>query len=248
MTDGGIPKLFSNCLSNCQVFCGVFVPIRNKRACFSFDFTRKPDRPPVAIFIFIDCSMYLLHLSAFSRNASPKVKEISADIRKGTQRDAILFSVGSNAEHGLRRSNSDKRRAVETLLNDPEWSKKSARWIADVCHVSQPFVSGIRNHSTSNIISCGVESRDGKTRNTTNIGKTKQAETPEVTSDFDMSDEDEDILEPINTQAEHPITKDRLVHVIVMFVISTKTVQTYLNYNPAFLSPVGRPCPGCSPM
>lgn len=36
-------------------------------------------------------------------------------------RETILYSVGANAEHGLRRTNDDKRRAVRTLLNDPEW-------------------------------------------------------------------------------------------------------------------------------
>ena len=34
---------------------------------------------------------------------------IPSDVRTGTQRDAILFSFGANAKHGLRRSNDDKR-------------------------------------------------------------------------------------------------------------------------------------------
>ena len=39
---------------------------------------------------------------------------------KGTQRDAILWSISANATHGLRRTNEDKRRAVTRLLQDPE--------------------------------------------------------------------------------------------------------------------------------
>lgn len=66
-------------------------------------------------------------------------------VRQGTRRDAILFSVSANDTHGLRRTNADKRRAVETLLNDPEWSGWSDRVIAEHVGVSNPFVSGIRN-------------------------------------------------------------------------------------------------------
>ncbi|MCG8365652.1 MAG: ParB/RepB/Spo0J family partition protein, partial [Pseudanabaenales cyanobacterium] len=45
-----------------------------------------------------------------------------ANVQQGTQRDAILFSVGANASHGLRRTNADKRRAIMRLLTDSEWS------------------------------------------------------------------------------------------------------------------------------
>ena len=49
---------------------------------------------------------------------------IPVDVRQGSQRDAFLFSVGANADHGLRRTNKDKAKAVRTLLNDAEWAKK----------------------------------------------------------------------------------------------------------------------------
>ena len=67
-------------------------------------------------------------------------KAIEADVRQGTRRDAILFSVGANASHGLRRTNQDKRRAVETLLRDEEWAAWSDRKIAEACGVSHEFV------------------------------------------------------------------------------------------------------------
>lgn len=69
---------------------------------------------------------------------------IWAVTHQGTQRAAQLFSAGVNAEHGLRRTNDDKRRAVMVLLNDAEWSQWSDREIARQCRVSQPFVSGLR--------------------------------------------------------------------------------------------------------
>lgn len=44
--------------------------------------------------------------------------EIEADVQPGTKRDALLYSAGANATHGLRRSNADKRRSVRLLLGD----------------------------------------------------------------------------------------------------------------------------------
>jgi hypothetical protein len=48
--------------------------------------------------------------------------EIAADVRAGGRRDAILYAVGANAAHGLKRTNRGKRNAVMVLLKDPEWS------------------------------------------------------------------------------------------------------------------------------
>lgn len=78
--------------------------------------------------------------------------EIEADIRPGTQRDAVLFACGANATHGLRRTTEDKRRAVILLLRDPEWSGWSDHEIARRAHVSQPFVGKLRA-LTDNVIS-----------------------------------------------------------------------------------------------
>jgi hypothetical protein len=70
--------------------------------------------------------------------------EFSADVREGTRRDAILYAVGANAAHGLKRTNKCKRNAVMTLLKDPEWSAWSDNKISDLCAVTQPFVSKLR--------------------------------------------------------------------------------------------------------
>ncbi len=71
-------------------------------------------------------------------------KTIDAEVRKGTRRDAVLFSCGANTDHGLRRTNADKRRAVETLLTDPEWAKWSDREIATQCRVGRDLVGELR--------------------------------------------------------------------------------------------------------
>ncbi len=69
---------------------------------------------------------------------------IEADVTEGTTRDAFKLSLGANASHGQRRSNEDKRRAVTLALEDEEFGKLSDRLIADMCSVSQPFVSALR--------------------------------------------------------------------------------------------------------
>ncbi len=70
--------------------------------------------------------------------------QIEAEVREGTQRDAMLYSVGANDGHGLPRSNVDKRRAVLALLRDAEWSQKGNRWVAEAAHVTHPFVGKVR--------------------------------------------------------------------------------------------------------
>ena len=77
------------------------------------------------------------------------------DVRAGGStafRLAKLWSIQSNITHGLKRSNADKRRAVEMLLADEEWSSKSDRWIAEtagVHHVTVANIKQVVNFTTS---------------------------------------------------------------------------------------------------
>lgn len=86
---------------------------------------------------------------------------INAEVHQGTRRDAILYSVGANADHGLRRTNADKRRAVMALLNDDEWSQWSNVQIAKQCAVSDEFVRKLRHE-----ISPPTVGSDGSTHRT----------------------------------------------------------------------------------
>lgn len=96
--------------------------------------------PPITV--FYDGADYWLADGYHRRDAAIGAgkTEILADVRQGTRRDAILFSVGANAAHGLRRTNEDKRRSVMTLLADPEWAAWSDREIARRCVVSYELV------------------------------------------------------------------------------------------------------------
>jgi N6-adenosine-specific RNA methylase IME4 len=59
-----------------------------------------------------------------------KLAVIKVDVRHGSRRDALLHSLSANAEHGHRRTNADKQRAIDIMLNGPDWSHWSDREIA----------------------------------------------------------------------------------------------------------------------
>ncbi len=70
---------------------------------------------------------------------------IQADVRTGTLRDAIWYSVTkANKDHGLRKSNADKRKGVRTLLEDFEWGEMSLAEMARECGVSAQLVMAVK--------------------------------------------------------------------------------------------------------
>lgn len=121
--------------------------------------------PP--IILFYDGSEYWL-ADGFHRYHAVKKQEqetIASEVKQGTRRDAILYSVGANAQHGLRRTNADKRRAVETLLRDPEWTTWSDRAIARRCGVHHQMVGIVR--SECSLDDSSSESRTYRTKHGT---------------------------------------------------------------------------------
>jgi hypothetical protein len=103
------------------------------------------------IVLYYDGFKYWLADGFHRTEASMKagLKEIEAEIRPGTRRDAILHSVSANGKHGLPRNNNDKRKSVLLLLSDSEWSKWSNVQIASRCVVSESFVRKVRAELTS---------------------------------------------------------------------------------------------------
>ena len=145
--------------------------------------------PPVCV--FLDGKDYWLadgfhRVKAYEKRGKRKIQ---AEVHQGSQRDVILFSVGANAEHGQRRTNADKRRAVQTLLEDEEWEKWSNREIAKRAGVSEFLVRDMRPPGCDSIADAPRQAtRNGTTyeMNTANIGApqkvdvviTTPAETP----------------------------------------------------------------------
>jgi ParB-like chromosome segregation protein Spo0J len=97
--------------------------------------------------------------------------DIEVDVVDGNMREATLYAIGANDDHGLRRNNEDKRKAVMMLLDDVEWSEWNDSEIAKAARVSRMTVSRIKS-------SLGIKKdevkiiRDGKEikLNTANIG------------------------------------------------------------------------------
>lgn len=128
------------------------------------------------VIVFYDGAAYWLADGFHRVEAAKRVghTDIPADVRQGTQRDAILFSAGANASHGLRRTNADKRRAVNRLLLDAEWGKWSNNQIAKSCSVSHQFVNNLRSSlatDASEIRTYTTKHGTPAQMNTGNIGK-----------------------------------------------------------------------------
>lgn len=104
------------------------------------------------------------------------IQRIAARVHHGSQRDAVLFSVGANALHGLPRKNDDKRQAVKTLVRDIQegcavgrhvcrdrpreewcWNAWADREIARQCVVSKHLVNTVRAEFMEEIGHTGIE-------------------------------------------------------------------------------------------
>jgi hypothetical protein len=67
---------------------------------------------------------------------------ISANVKKGTLKDAKIHSIGANKSHGLRRTNEDKRHCVQMALEI--MPDRSDKMIAEHIGVTHPFVANLR--------------------------------------------------------------------------------------------------------
>lgn len=153
--------------------------------------------PPVVI--FYDGSEYWMADGFHRYRAAESIQRglLECDVRQGTQRDAILYSVGANDTHGMRRSNADKRRAVLKLLNDTEWGKWSDGEIARRCGVSQNFTSDMRRSLKPDLSEARTYTTKHGTTTTMNTAKIGRTVAPvaEVEEPADTSNPDEADIE-----------------------------------------------------
>lgn len=131
--------------------------------------------PPVVA--FHDGATYWL-ADGFHRYFAARRKgdgSIDCEVQKGTQRDAVLYSVGANAEHGLPRTNADKRKAVTMMLEDEEWKTWADREIARRCHVDHVTVGRLRKELSGEVHQMRTCQRGPNTYeiDTSNIGKSR---------------------------------------------------------------------------
>ena len=119
--------------------------------------------PPVVVFQSENGDFILadgFHRVRAARHA--KLGHILGEVRQGGRPDALRFALGANHKHGLRRTNGDKRRAVEIAL--AEFGNQSDRLLGQLCGISQTFVGNVR-HQLSTVYSSPLRlGRDGKVR------------------------------------------------------------------------------------
>lgn len=84
----------------------------------------------------------------FGGHKGGHAKEMKCAIRNGTERDALMFSLGTNQDHGVRRSNRDKVRAVKLAFGMPESGTWPNTEIARLCGVSEAMV---REHKPAKV-------------------------------------------------------------------------------------------------
>lgn len=128
--------------------------------------------------------------------------DIEVEIIDGTLRDATLYAIGANDEHGLRRSNEDKRKAVMMLLDDVEWSEWNDSQVAKAARVSIVMVAKIRSalglkKDEVKVIRNGKEIK----LNTANIGRKHETVPPaeenfadEITAEMEAIVEENELL------------------------------------------------------
>lgn len=162
--------------------------------------------PPVDV--FYDGERYWLADGFHRYNAYKLLKRetIEAIVHDGGKNETLLHAAGSNATHGLRRTNADKNRVVELILKHSEFGNASDRQIAEWCRVSQPFVGKIRKklvdegHEFSPIRKCAnkIEMDISK------IGK-KETDQPPIVKSTDG--ESDSTLEQPTNQSEDQTSK-----------------------------------------
>jgi len=143
------------------------------------------------------------------------IEKVKCEIHEGTEDEAFNFTCSANDENGQKRTNEDKRRAVENALK--RYPKKSAGYIAKICKVAVSMASDYKNKMTL----VGLESNereglDGRIINISNIGKTiedDESKTFEETMEenhIDINEENDDEDEPETKKAMFNRTNDNI--------------------------------------
>lgn len=179
------------------------------------------------------------------------LSDIDAEVREGGVTDAIFYAAGSNAAHGLKRTNRDKHRAVRMLLDHPtiireEWG--NAR-IAHASGVSDLLVRTVRRERETELgLPPSTERRgsDGKlyslqirTEKTSTVSSaSKSATEPGLTTGVapeSSSDDSEVLLYQCGTEGCSAVLSEASRH-----------CNDCGRHLPVIDYPIGTACPVCS--
>ena len=148
--------------------------------------------PPITL--FFDGSNHWL-VDGFHRYFAAKqvgFTDMPAEVRDGTQLDAQWASYTVNKDHGLRRSNADKRKAVMGALAHPYGKAKSDNQIAKELGVHHSTVGDIRRSLAESASDVPAErtytTKHGTTAvmNTANIGVQQHREAAKARHEEDI--------------------------------------------------------------
>lgn len=84
------------------------------------------------------------------------LNEIRVQVIDGDRNMAVMFASYANRDHGIQRSNADKRRAVQLYLTLPDTAEESSREIARRLAVSHTLVDLIRDEMARDPVVAGV--------------------------------------------------------------------------------------------
>jgi len=180
--------------------------------------------PP--LIIFFDSSSYWL-VDGFHRLEASRLlnyQEVEVDLKLGDLRQAILYAVGANATHGLRRTRADKEHAVKLLLEDAEWGSWSDRSIGRATVTSHSFVAKIRGSLTGFIASERIYTTKHGTEavmDTSNIGKSQNQA---IKDDFALIEVSTPVLERLKSYQQRWKT-ETLSETLAKLVDSNETAK-----------------------
>lgn len=163
---------------------------------------------------------------------------IDCEIRQGTRRDAILYSVGANANHGLQRTREDVRRAIDLLLRDEEWREWSDSAIAGKVGCNHKTVGSRRAElvAAGEIEDSGIRrAADGRMMNTAKIGD-GPSEAPTAS-----------MLTPAPTIHASMPADDELAAIGPAPTPAPKAIPSIVNFQPAPTRTESQPRPDSAP-
>jgi len=112
--------------------------------------------------------------------------EVVCEVKEGNMHDALVEALGANQAHGLRRTNADKRHAVQMALKDPEISKMTQEEIADICGVTDRTVRNIHQQMMTD---------DDKPKKKKKKAEPKDPDSEDYIDSGDVSQEEVDLAE-----------------------------------------------------
>jgi hypothetical protein len=174
--------------------------------------------PPLTV-VFDGASYWLV--DGFHRRwaaIKSKIDKFKCHVVQGTREDARWLSYGVNQDHGLPRTNEDKKKAVIAALKHPNGAKKSDTAIAAHVGVNDKTVAKYRSELSVSSEIPKIETREVTrggttyTQDTANIGRAINPRAVELMPDVEWDDDDQDDEEAVTEATPQPVSTAKPEH------------------------------------